>query len=353
MFISDRKKRILKAVVEDYIQTAEPVGSKSIAEHCGLDLSPATIRNEMADLESMGFLEQPHKSAGRIPSPLGYRLYVNELMQRHRLSVEETDKINSALHLKMQELDRVLSEAGRILAQLTNYPSYALSSGKARITIRRFDLLLVEQSAFIAVVMTDTNVVKNRLFCLPLNLEEEQLHCLAAILNTHFVNLTAAEISYDTVQTAESAAGPLSGLISLVVSFAIEVMEDLEHYKVYTTGASHLLEHPEYRNIEKAQQLMSFLSDGKELARIPPPDDRSPMKFLIGPENLADALKDTSVVVACYDIGDNMQGLIGVVGPTRMDYARVAARLSYFADGLSRLFGGGELPGQGGTSGSK
>ena len=126
MDISERKKRILRAVIENYINTAEPVGSKTIAEHAGLDISPATIRNEMADLENLGLLEQPHTSAGRIPSPKGYRFYVNELMEQHRLSIQEVNRLNEALHLKVQELDRVISEASRVVSQITKYPSYAV-----------------------------------------------------------------------------------------------------------------------------------------------------------------------------------------------------------------------------------
>ena len=167
MDISERKKKILAAVVDSYVETAEPVGSKTIAESSGLDISSATIRNEMADLEAMGYLEQPHTSAGRIPSPKGYRLYVNELMDDYRLSLQETQRINQALHMKMQELDRVIDQAGRIVSQLTQYPAFALSSGMERVTIKRFDLLMVERSAVIIVVMTDTNVVRNRLVRLP------------------------------------------------------------------------------------------------------------------------------------------------------------------------------------------
>ena len=144
--LTDRKKQILKVVVEDYVRTAEPVGSKAIAASIDMEVSSATIRNEMADLEAMGLLEKPHTSAGRIPSPKGYRLYVNELMEEHKLSLQETQRINQALAMRMRELDRVLDQAGRVVSQLTNYPSFALSSGLSRMTIRRFDLLMVERT---------------------------------------------------------------------------------------------------------------------------------------------------------------------------------------------------------------
>lgn len=344
MDLTERKKRILRVVIEHYINTAEPVGSKTIAENAGLDISSATIRNEMADLEALGFLEQPHTSAGRIPSPKGYRLYVNELMEAHKLTLQETERMNQALQLKMAELDRVLDQAGRIASQLTQYPAFALSSGLNRVTVRRFDLLMVERSAFIIVIMTDTNVVRNRLIRLPTDLNEKQLQLLNTLLNASFTGLTLDEITPELLRLAQHAAGEAYGLISLVVSFAIEVLEELERRQVYTSGLSHLLEHPEYQSLDKAQNLMSYLSEDADPARFLTPQEVGPSKILIGPENVAEALKDTSVVMASYDIGEGMRGVIGVVGPTRMDYAKITARLSYLADGLSRLFGRGELP---------
>ena len=338
--LTDRKKKILRAVVESYIQTAEPVGSKALAELAGLKVSSATIRNDLADLTEEGYLEQPHTSAGRIPSPKGYRLYVNELMEEQRLSLEE------ALHLKMQELDKVIGQAGRMVSQLTNYPAFALAEGVRRLTIRRFDLILVDSASFIAVVMTDSSVVKNKLFRLPADLSEPQLQLLTTLLNTAFVGKTLDQLTPELMRVAEHAAGSSYGLISLVVSFAMEVLDALENSPVYTAGASHLLDHPEYQDVGKAQKLMSYLTEDKSLAQALalPALEGDDTKILIGPENVADELKDTSVVLASYDIGDGMKGVIGVVGPTRMDYAKVAAKLSYVADGLSKLFGQPELP---------
>ena len=174
MDLTERKKKILRAVVESYIRTAEPVGSKAILELADLKVSSATIRNELSDLTEMGYLEQPHTSAGRVPSPKGYRLYVNELMEEQRLSLEETKQINDALHLKMQELDKVIDQAGRMVSQLTNYPAFALAGERRRTTIRRYDLIMVDTNSFIVVVMTDSNVVKNKLIRLPTDLSQPQ-----------------------------------------------------------------------------------------------------------------------------------------------------------------------------------
>ena len=344
MALSDRKKRILRAIVESYIATAEPVGSKAVVQLTGLDVSTATIRNEMADLTELGYLEQPHTSAGRVPSPAGYRLYVNELMDRQQLTIQETQRINEALNLKMEELDRCLDRAGKVLSQLSDYPVFTMAAAKERITVKRFDLLMVEENAFIAVVMTDSSVVKNKLIRIPGELSDPQLQMLSAVLNSSFTGLSREEME-QTLDKLETRTSPGAfELIALVVDFAMEVLADQGQQKFRTAGITHLLEHPEYRSLDKAKPLMAYLSEENEAPRLPAAlDTGKNMNILIGPENVNDALKDTSVVMASYDIGDNMRGIIGVVGPTRMDYAKVTARLSYFADSLTRMFGK-ELP---------
>ena len=344
MDLTDRKKQILKVVVEDYIRTAEPVGSKAIAAEMGGSVSSATIRNELSDLVELGYLEQPHTSAGRIPSPKGYRLYVNELMEEHRLTMQEAQKINEALNLKIREMDQVMTEAGKIISQLTKYPTFSLTKGTRKATIARYDLLMVEESAFIAVLMTDGQMVKNKLFRLPTPLSETQLQLLGTLLNTSFTGLTLEELGPELARVASHAGGEAYGLISLVVSFAMEVLDDLEHSSIHTAGASQLLNHPEYQDVDKAHKLLTYLSDDPNLAHLTAPmmnegKDEGP-KVFIGPENVAEELKDTSVVLASYDIGDGMKGVIGVVGPTRMDYAKVTAKLSYLADNLGKLFNG-------------
>ncbi|MDD7222028.1 MAG: heat-inducible transcriptional repressor HrcA [Eubacteriales bacterium] len=347
--LSERRKRILRTVVESYIATAEPIGSKTIAEQAGLTCSSATIRNELAALEKLGLLEQPHTSSGRIPTASGYRFYVNELMEQHKLSMQETQTINSQLHLKMQELDRVIDQAGRMVSQLTNYPAFAMTDRREKATITRFDLLMVDQNSFIIVVMTNLNVVKNKLVKLPVDVNEPQLQLLNTLLNTSFVGKTAEELNPELMRMAEKAAGSAYGLISLVVSFAMEVLEDAGRSSVHTAGANRILEHSEYQDVDKAHELLSYLDHDAELAQLPGAMGDSDTKILIGPENVSDALKNTSVVMASYDIGEGMRGVIGVVGPTRMDYAKVTARLNYFAESLSKMFGKGEpeqLPGR-------
>ena len=187
MELTDRKKQILKIVVDGYVATAEPVSSKAIAEKMPGRISSATIRNELADLVEMGYLEQPHTSAGRVPSAAGYRLYVNELMGQHQLTLQETERINRALNLKMEELDRVIDQAGKVLSQISDYPVFSIAAGPERVTVKRYDLLMVEKGAFIVVVMTDTSVVKNKIIRVPGELSETQLQLLSAVLNSSFV----------------------------------------------------------------------------------------------------------------------------------------------------------------------
>ena len=341
MELSERKRQILKVVVEDYIRSAEPVGSKAIAAQMGGSVSSATIRNELADLVDMGYLEQPHTSAGRIPSPKGYRLYVNELMEQQKLSIAETEKINQSLQMKMEELDRVISQAGRAASSFVNYPTYVAAAGKKRMTARRFDLLPVDERSCIVVMMMSDSRVKSQLLRLQLKVDLEQLPTLVGVLNGHFTGISIEEMNQRLMDIAEQVPPQLFLMLSQTVGYAVDALEEAGQREIITAGANQLLKLPEFRDADKAHELMSFLSDSKE--SLPMPED-GPMKILIGPENVSEALKDASVVVASYDIGDDMRGLIGVVGPTRMDYATVAARLSGFAEGLTRLFGKQELP---------
>ena len=338
--LTDRKKQILKVVVEDYVRTAEPVGSKAIAAEMG-GVSSATIRNELSDLTELGYLEQPHTSAGRVPSPKGYRLYVNELLERQRLSIAETERINQSLQMRMEELDRVISQAGRAVSSLMNYPAYVAATGKKQMTARRFELLPVDEHSCIVVMMMGDNRVKSQLLRMQLKVDTEQMPTLVNLLNSNFTGISADEMNRRLMDVSEQVTPQMFLLLSQTIAYAADVLEEAGQKEVFTVGTSQLLKLPEFRDADKAHQLMSFLSDSKENLPVP---DEGPMKILIGPENVSEALQDTSVVVASYDIGNDMRGLIGVVGPTRMDYGTVAARLSGFAEGLTRLFGKQELP---------
>ena len=342
MDISSRKKKILAAVIEEYIRTAEPVGSKSIAENAGLGCSSATIRNELAELVSLGYLEQPHTSAGRVPTPLGYRMYVNELMERKPLSDEEAAQINDALRQELKGTDQVIAKTGQMVSSFVDYPTYAVADHTAAATVRRFELIAVDSGSVIAVVMLSDSRVKSQLMHLSLPLEAETLPEISHLLNTHFTGISAEEMNAHLMNLSDQVSGQWFLLLNQVVEYAAGLLKESQQHEVFTNGASQLLKFPEFRDVDKAHDLMHFMVDSKE--QLPVPAGDQSMQILIGPENVNEALKESSVVVASYDIGDGMRGLVGVVGPTRMDYAAVAARLSYFAESLTRMFGKHQLP---------
>ena len=343
MVISDRKKKILAAVVDEYIKTAEPVGSKAIAQHAGLGCSAATIRNELAELVALGYLEQPHTSAGRVPTPLGYRMYVNELMEKQKLSLEETEEMNRRMNQKMQQLDDTISDVSKLVSQLTDLPALALTSQTA-VTIRRFDLIYVDANTFIIVVLLGDNTVKNKLVHLPFSVEQGQIQKLSALFNAGFTNIPEENVTPVLISATERAARDTMGLTSIIAAYVIEVLSESRAGAAFVTGESSLLQQPEFRDPDKAHRVISYLSDSDHLMRLPGAADSNPVRVIIGPENVAEELRDSSVVMASYDAGEGQRGLIGVVGPLRMDYSAVAAKLKYIADGLSRLLGAGEAP---------
>ena len=344
MELSDRKKRILRAIVDSYIRTAEPVGSKTIAAMPDMTFSSATIRNEMAELTSMGLLEQPHTSAGRIPSPAGYRFYIDELMQDYRLSVDETQSLNQSMQDRLQEFDAALAQVGKLVSQLTNLPAYAVTSRTGAVTVKHFEILMADAHSFILVLMLTGAVIKNKHIKLPLNVTEQDLKLLTAVLNASLTDLPPEDITPELLGRITRSAGPAAALVPVIMDFTAAVLREQLERGFYITGQTRLLSQPEFRDVDKAQALLTGL-DEKLSSNLPATiDPDSPVQIMVGPENVAQGLKDTSVVMTRFDIGDGMQGLIGVVGPTRMDYAQIAARLSYFAEGLGRMFGKPELP---------
>ena len=346
MAISERKKKILAAVVDAYIQTAEPVGSKAIAESAGLGCSSATIRNELAELVAMGYLEQPHTSAGRVPTPMGYRMYVNELMDQQRLSIEESEELNRRLNQKLQELDDTISDVSRLASQLTNYPAMALTTREA-VAILRFDLIYVDANTFIIVVMLSDHSVRNKLVRLPISVDEKMIRKLSTLFNANFTHIGEEAITPVLIGSTERSADDTMGITAVISSFALEVLSSSSAPAAFVSGENRLLNLPEFRDPVKAHRLMSYLSGGGHILPAESLPGSNEVRVLIGPENVAEELKDSSVVIASYDAGDNTRGLIGVVGPTRMDYSAVAAKLRFLADGLSRRLGGGEAPPEG------
>ncbi len=344
MELTERKKKVLRSIVDLYIRTAEPVGSKAIAEMPDMRYSSATIRNEMADLTAMGYLEQPHTSAGRVPSAAGYRLYVDELMLDYRLSMDETQKISDAIESKMQQVDRMVEKVAKLVSQATDLPAISVASHHGGATVKRFELILAGSGSFILVLMLSNDEVVNKLIKLPLDITEADLKLLAAVLNATLTELPPEAITPELLDRVMRSAGAAASLVPVVVDFTCDTLRKQERTNMAVAGQMRLLTQPEYRDIDKAQRLMTSL-DEESLSNLPAiMQNANGTQVLVGPEHVAQELKDTSVVMTKFDIGDGMHGMIGVVGPTRMDYAKVTARLSYFAESLSKMFAKPEKP---------
>ena len=304
MELSARKKLILKTIIGDYIRTAEPVGSKAIASRPELGFSSATIRNEMSELEEMGYLEKPHTSAGRIPSPAGYRLYVDELMGQ---------------------------------PNLTEYTTLAVTPMMQRVTIRKFQIISVSPVDFVIVVVTDSGVVKNKMLRTGTPVTADEAELLTYVLNQTLTGIPIDAITPERLDIVRRAAG-VTALLTLVAAFLDEFIEEMSEQKVFLQGASKLLAYPEYKDVHKAQELLDYISDESNMPALRTfTRDIDGVRITIGPENGTGPMQNASMVYATYNIGSVGRGLIGIVGPTRMDYARLSARLALFSKGLNRL----------------
>lgn len=338
MELTERKKKVLRSVVDLYIRTAEPVGSKAITALPDMKYSSATIRNEMADLTAMGYLEQPHTSAGRIPSASGYRLYVDELMMDYRLSIDETKSINTAIEEKMQRVDKLVEKMAKLVSQATNLPAISAASRSGSARVQHFELVQSGKGSIILVLMLEGDQVVNKLIKLPVSLTEMELKLLSAVLNASMTDLSLEDFTAELMEKVMRSAGAAAPLVPVILDFTQETLKNHGSTNMAVFGQSRLLGLPEYQDVNKAQRVMASI-DEDALSNLPAVmQNANGTKVLVGPENVADELKDSSVVMTKFDIGDGMQGMIGVVGPTRMDYAQVTARLSYFAESLSKMF---------------
>lgn len=344
MELTERKKKVLRSVVDLYIRTAEPVGSKAITELPDMNYSSATIRNEMAELTTMGYLEQPHTSAGRVPSAAGYRLYVDELMLDYRLSVDETKSITNAIEEKMNRVDKMVEKVAKLVSQATNLPAISAASRQGSATVLKFNLLPSGTGSFILVLTLPGDQVVNKLIKLPLSIGETELNLLTALLNATMTELPLEEFTAELMERVMRSAGAAASLVPVVVDFVTETLKNHGSTNLAVAGQARLLGLPEYRDVDKAQRVLASI-DEDALSGLPAVmEGANGTKVIVAPENVADELKDTSVVMTKFDIGDGLQGVIGVVGPTRMDYAKVTARLSCFAENLSKMFAKPETP---------
>ena len=289
----------------------------------------------MSELEEMGYLEKPHTSAGRIPSPRGYRLYVDELMEQPQDTGEEDAPLQTMMQTRVRELDRLIEEAGRLISSLTNYASVAVTPAMTQISIRQFEIIAVDKMNFVIVVVTDSGTVKNKMVRTMANVSKDEAELLTYVLNQTLTGLPLSHITAERFDIVRRAAG-LTALLAPVAEYVAELIEELGDQKVFLEGTNKLLRFPEYRDMHKAQALLDYMEDDRRHL-LPATRKIDGIQFFIGPENGENPLSDTSAIYAKYDIGKIGQGVIGIVGPTRMDYAKLSAQLSRFAKGLNKL----------------
>ena len=341
MDLGDRKRKILQAIIDDYIETAEPVGSRSISKRHDMGLSPATIRNEMADLEEMGYLDKPHTSAGRIPSQLGYRFYVDSLMSRYSMTPTEKEALKRAMGLRVRMLDQLMEDLSAALSKITRYTTVASMDRAARVIIRGIRLFPIDHRVAVLVLMTDDGKEQNCTVKIPHGVSEEEVLKISTYLDRYFHNVCLQDVSLPMLSEVKKELRAYPEIYTAVVDFLQDAMDRADESEVYVDGASHILNHPEYSDLERAKSLLHFLDDRESVQNLMRKDaGDAPIEIQIGSENQAEEMKNCSLVVSHYRIGDKMSGKIGIIGPTRMDYAKVVSLLEGVTDRLNFLIGG-------------
>ena len=341
--LDERKRKILKAIIQTYLETGEPVGSRTISKYTDLNLSSATIRNEMSDLEELGYIIQPYTSAGRIPSDLGYRLYVDELMKEKEKEVAE---IKDLMIEKTDKMEKVLKQVVKILASNTNYATMITGPTYHRNKLKFIQLSRVSDIQLLAVVVVEGNIVKNHIIELREPMDEETVLKLNLLLNTQLNGLTIEEINLAMISRMKEQAGIHSEVISSVIdAVAQAIAVDDEEMEIYTSGATNIFKYPELADSSKASELISAFEEKEALAEFVKDtmdndknSENTGIQVYIGNESPVKTMKDCSVVTATYDLGGGMQGTIGIIGPKRMDYENVMDNLKTLKNQLDNIF---------------
>lgn len=342
MELDERKTKILMAIIQTYLDTGEPVGSRTISKLPDLNLSSATIRNEMADLEDMGYLTQPHTSSGRIPSDKGYRFYVDQLMKD---KMSEVDEMKEVVLEKADKVDQLLQQVAKMLANSTNYASVISASQSKKNKLRFIQLSKVDERQILVVIMIDNNNIKNKLINTAEPVEEEDVVKLNLLLNTFLQGLTLQEINMEIIQKLKAQASGYSKVISDVIDAIAEAIQEEDDTEVYTSGATNLLNYPELGGREEAKALISTFEEKEELANmieenLDKSDDGEDRRIqvYIGSESPVTSMKDCSIVTATYELEEGVQGTIGIIGPKRMDYQKVVKNLQTMMNTLDSIY---------------
>lgn len=331
--LSDRQKLILSAIVDDYIRSAEPVGSRSISKRGSVAYSPATIRNEMSDLEVMGFLEQPHTSAGRIPSHKGYRYYVDHLLE---LSNASDSRIDLKLFFaeKIQELEQVFQQAALILSQLTNYTSIVLGPELISTTLRHLQLIPLNDRSAVAIIVTNTGHVENKAVTIPEGVSIRELEKFVAILNAKLSGVSLLSLKSKLYNEIGNVLSSHLTKYEQLIRMLDDVLETDQEGRLYMSGATNMLTQPEFKDVDKVKSIFDLFDETHTLARMFVPEHTG-IQVRIGTENRLEAMNNCSLVTATYSIDGEPLGTIGILGPTRMEYGKVIRLLSQLTQDLA------------------
>ena len=338
MDLTERKLKILQAIIADFVRTAEPVGSRTISRNYELGISPATIRNEMSDLEEMGYLTHPHTSSGRVPSEKAYRLYVNEMMGKKELSEAEKNMIAQQLYDNVTELDNLIERAAHVLSEITNLTAFALSPGKELDKLRYVNLIPVDSRTVVLMIVSESGKVSNTTVQLDRPVNEETLRILAKNMTYNYSGKTLSEaLKMDIIKNLREDAEAMAMFQNNVMPGFLRTLENMLNVNLYMDGLTNIFSIPEYSDIEKARSFFEVL-DRKEEIRRKLIDRGDGMIITIGGENEDADLSDCSVVTATYHVDGRLVGKLGVIGPTRMKYDEVTSVVEFLTDNISKAF---------------
>ena len=342
MQLDERKMKILQAIIRNYLETGEPVGSRTISKYADINLSSATIRNEMADLEELGYIIQPHTSAGRIPSDKGYRLYVDSMMQENERQVEE---LKEMLVEKEEKMDHLLKQVAKVLAVNTNYATMISAPRIQKNKLKFIQLSRIDDDQLLAVIVTEGNVIKNSMIPVGEHLDDETMLKLNILLNTHLNGLAIEEINLGMITALKAQAGLHGSLIGEVIDAVAETIKEDEDLEIYTSGTNNIFKYPELADQHKASELINTFEEKQLLSRLVETEleeNSNGIKVYIGEEAPIQTMKDCSIVTANYEFGEGMKGTIGIIGPKRMDYEKVVGTLKTIKVQLDTLYQKGE-----------
>lgn len=339
VLLDDRKLKILQAIIRNYLETGEPVGSRTISKYTDLNLSSATIRNEMSDLEELGYILQPHTSAGRIPSDKGYRLYVDTMMDD---KIQEIENMREMLTEKADKIEILLKQVAKLLAINTNYATMVSTPKYKHKKVKFIQLTEVDETQLLAVIVLDGNIVKNKMICHSETIDKETVLKLNIVMNSFLQGLTLTEINLTVIQKMKEQAGSYSALVSDVLDAIAEAMGEEDDLEIYTSGATNILKYPELSDRESASELLYTFEEKKQLTemiteKLDDEENRG-IQVYIGDETPVKSMKDCSVVTATYEIEEGVYGKIGIVGPKRMDYEKVVSTLQSLMKQLDEIF---------------